>query len=70
MYLEAARRFGDFLIVGLDSDEKIRARKGPSRPAVPRWNGFAWSPISVAWGLSRSSIVYHPRWHLIENCKA
>ena len=35
MYLEAARGFGDFLIVGLDSDEKIRARKGPHRPAVP-----------------------------------
>ena len=35
MYLEAARRFGDFLIVGLDSDAKIRARKGPHRPAVP-----------------------------------
>ena len=35
MYLEAARRFGDFLIVGLDSDEKVRHRKGPARPAVP-----------------------------------
>src|SRR5436190_4196075 len=32
MYLEAARRFGDFLIVGVDSDGKIRARKGPPRP--------------------------------------
>ena len=36
MYLEAARQFGDFLIVGLDSDEKIRARKGDSRPVVPQ----------------------------------
>ena len=36
MYLEAARQFGDFLIVGLDSDEKIRAPQGgepPRRPA-------------------------------------
>ena len=33
MYLEAARRFGDFLIVGVDSDDKIRDRKGPHRPA-------------------------------------
>jgi cytidyltransferase-like protein len=33
MYLEAARQFGDFLIVGLDSDEKIRARKGENRGA-------------------------------------
>ena len=35
MYLEAARGYGDFLIVGLDSDEKVRLRKGPGRPAVP-----------------------------------
>jgi rfaE bifunctional protein nucleotidyltransferase chain/domain len=35
MYLEAARHFGDFLIVGVDSDEKICDRKGPHRPAVP-----------------------------------
>lgn len=35
MYLEAARRYGDFLFVGVDSDEKIRQRKGPGRPAVP-----------------------------------
>jgi D-glycero-beta-D-manno-heptose 1-phosphate adenylyltransferase len=34
MYLEQARRFGDFLVVGMDSDEKIRARKGPKRPWV------------------------------------
>ena len=35
MYLEAARGFGDFLIVGVDSDEKVRRRKGVWRPAVP-----------------------------------
>lgn len=35
MYLEAARAYGDFLIVGVDSDAKVRARKGPTRPAVP-----------------------------------
>ena len=35
-YLEEARRHGDFLIVGVDSDEKIKARKGPERPVVPQ----------------------------------
>lgn len=35
MYLEAAREYGDFLVVGVDSDAKVRARKGPGRPAVP-----------------------------------
>lgn len=34
-YLEAAKSFGDVLVVGLDSDELTRARKGPNRPIVP-----------------------------------
>ncbi|MDQ3076645.1 MAG: adenylyltransferase/cytidyltransferase family protein [bacterium] len=34
-YLEDAKRHGDFLIVGVDSDEKVRNRKGPDRPVVP-----------------------------------
>ncbi|MEO7618010.1 MAG: adenylyltransferase/cytidyltransferase family protein [Candidatus Saccharibacteria bacterium] len=33
-YLERAKECGDVLVVGVDSDEKIRARKGPSRPVV------------------------------------
>ncbi len=35
-YFEAAKSHGDLLIVGLDSDEKIRRRKGPDRPIVPQ----------------------------------
>ena len=34
-YLEKAKELGDLLIVGVDSDEKVRARKGPHRPVVP-----------------------------------
>lgn len=34
LYLEKARELGDILIVGVDSDEKIRRRKGPDRPIV------------------------------------
>lgn len=34
LYLEKARQQGDILIVAVDSDEKIRARKGPDRPIV------------------------------------
>jgi len=33
-YLEAAKREGDILIVGIDDDEKITSRKGPNRPVV------------------------------------
>jgi len=31
-YLETARRFGDALLVGLNSDASVRALKGPERP--------------------------------------
>ncbi len=34
-YLEAAKSLGDILIVGVDSDELTRKRKGPDRPIVP-----------------------------------
>ena len=34
-YLCDARKFGDVLVVGVDSDKKIRTRKGPDRPVVP-----------------------------------
>ena len=35
LYLEKAREHGDLLIVGVDSDELTRQRKGPDRPIVP-----------------------------------
>jgi D-beta-D-heptose 7-phosphate kinase/D-beta-D-heptose 1-phosphate adenosyltransferase len=33
--LESARRLGDRLIVGINSDASVRALKGPGRPVVP-----------------------------------
>lgn len=34
-YLAKAKELGDILVVGVDSDEKIRRRKGDDRPMVP-----------------------------------
>lgn len=34
-YLQEARALGDFLIVGLNSDESVRRLKGPGRPLMP-----------------------------------
>ncbi len=34
LYLEKAREMGDVLVVGVDSDSKIKNRKGPDRPVV------------------------------------
>ena len=36
LYLEVAKSYGDLLIVGVDSDELTRMRKGPNRPIVPQ----------------------------------
>jgi len=66
MYLEAARRFGDFLIVGLDSDEKIRARKGPHRPAVPEMERLRMVTHQRGVGLVTLKGLHHERWALIK----
>ena len=34
-YLQQARREGDVLVVGVNSDRSVRANKGPGRPVVP-----------------------------------
>src|SRR3712207_7450411 len=34
-YLAKAKEFGDVLVVGVDSDAKIKRRKGEDRPMVP-----------------------------------
>jgi len=35
-YLQRAKEHGDILVVGVDSDEKTRNRKGPTRPMIPQ----------------------------------
>lgn len=35
-YLAAARRLGDLLVVGLNSDASVRRIKGPNRPITPQ----------------------------------
>ena len=34
-YILKARELCDFLIIAMDSDAKIRKRKGPTRPVIP-----------------------------------
>lgn len=34
-YLETAKEYGDVLVVGVDSDAKVKKRKGETRPVVP-----------------------------------
>lgn len=64
MYLEAARNLGDFLVVGVDSDAKIRLRKGPSRPAVPEDERVRMVTHQRGVGLVTLKDVGQPRWAL------
>ena len=66
MYLEAARRMGDFLIVGVDSDEKIRARKGRHRPAVPEMERLRMVTHQRGVGLVTLKHRHHPKWAPIQ----
>jgi rfaE bifunctional protein nucleotidyltransferase chain/domain len=66
MYLEAARQFGDFLIVGLDSDEKIRARKGENRPVVPQMERLRMVTHQRGVGLVTLKQTSHLKWALIK----
>jgi D-glycero-beta-D-manno-heptose 1-phosphate adenylyltransferase len=66
MYLEAARQFGDFLIVGLDSDEKIRQRKGENRPVVPQMERLRMVTHQRGVGLVTLKHTYHSKWALIK----
>jgi rfaE bifunctional protein nucleotidyltransferase chain/domain len=66
MYLEAARGFGDFLIVGLDSDEKLRQRKGPGRPAVPELERLRMVTHQRGVGLVTLKHLDEPKWSLIK----
>jgi D-beta-D-heptose 7-phosphate kinase/D-beta-D-heptose 1-phosphate adenosyltransferase len=65
-YVQKARAFGDFLIVGVDSDEKVRAKKGPDYPLIPqeeRIEGLAHTRHVDALFLKEK---HHEHWALIK----
>lgn len=65
-YLARAKEFGDVLVVGVDSDAKIRERKGDDRPLVPereRLEMLAYQrPVDLLYLKQPSD----PRWALIK----
>jgi D-glycero-beta-D-manno-heptose 1-phosphate adenylyltransferase len=65
MYLEAARLLGDFLVVGVDSDTKVRERKGRTRPAVPEQERLRMVTHQRGVGLVTLKYPEHERWALI-----
>lgn len=68
-YVQKARAFGDFLIVGVDSDEKVRAKKGPDYPLIPhieRIEGLAHTRHVDALFLKEKG---HEHWQLIKTVR-
>lgn len=65
-YLERAKKHGDVLIVGVDSDEKIRARKGPSRPVVPEAERLEMLSYLQAVDYVLTKPQKAPKWQLIK----
>nr|WP_269329388.1 adenylyltransferase/cytidyltransferase family protein [Kineosporia babensis] len=65
MYLEEARSKGDFLVVGVDSDSKVRERKGPARPAVPELERLRMVTHQRGVGIVTLKYPEHERWALI-----
>lgn len=68
-YLEAARKLGDLLIVGVDSDEKIKARKGPDRPIVPQDERMEMLTHLKSVDLVVLKELGAPKWSLIKTVK-
>lgn len=65
-YLAKAKEFGDVLVVGVDSDAKIKRRKGEDRPMVPEQERLEMlahqRPVDVVYLKDDDD----PRWGLIK----
>lgn len=68
-YILKARALCDYLIIAMDSDEKIRKRKGPTRPVIPEKERYEFLSLL---GIADHVIikdVNEPKWHLIKTVK-
>jgi len=68
-YLEEAKKHGDILIVGIDSDEKVRERKGPERPVVPQNERLEMLTHLRSVDLVFLKELKHPKWSLIKSVR-
>ena len=65
-YFEEAKRHGDILVVGVDSDKKVKARKGPDRPIVPQSERLEMVTHLRSVDIVTIKELNMPRWHLIK----
>lgn len=68
-YILKARELCDFLIIAMDSDAKIRKRKGPTRPVIPEDERYEFIKLlGIADGIVVKR-VNEPKWHLIKTVR-
>lgn len=68
-YLREAKRHGDVLVVGVDSDAKVRKRKGPERPVVPQAERLEMLTHLRSVDLVALKELRYPKWHLIKTVR-
>ncbi len=68
-YILKAKELCDFLIVAMDSDEKIRKRKGNSRPIIPEDERYEFIKLLNIASEVVIKDVNEPKWNLIKNVK-
>lgn len=68
-YLQEAKSHGDILIVGVDSDEKVRARKGPERPVVPHVERLEMLTHLRPVDLVVLKEIHYPKYYLIKTVR-
>ena len=69
LYLEKAKQHGDVLIVGVDSDAKVKQRKGPDRPIVSEKERVQMLTHVRHVDLVTLKSAKAKRWHLIKTIK-
>ncbi len=68
-YCHAAKQYGDILVVGVDSDEKVRERKGPDRPVVPEAERLEMVSHLASVDVVVLKSATDPKWQLIKLVK-
>lgn len=68
-YLHEAKKHGDILLVGVDSDAKVKQRKGPDRPVVPEQERLEMLTYLKSVDHVVLKPVDAPKWDLIKKVK-
>ncbi len=68
-YIMKARALCDFLVIAMDSDEKIRKRKGPTRPVIPEKERYDFIRLLNIADAIVIKQVSEPKWHLIKTVR-